>query len=257
MKQLNQFIQLLFIVGILLSHLGCSTSKKVLTPLVVPDFEFSPPNSTQNSNSSIVISLIEPMYTGNFAYAHESPFLQFRKNMSLDFQEILVGRGYKLKGPFEAYDLMTYSDKTECELGLEIQIDLNLMETSGGWKHVPSSGNPYSFKKENYSTYKSTLNLSGTISISIIETFTKQKLIVKSVPVPQENIAVVAESTYEFGTTGFPLNDPGVHNPLAVALSRLYKTTTQRGWDLLANEDLEHALKQVPEIRTNAGFIKR
>ncbi len=241
------------LVAFALLYCACAGSKKT-TSLVVPDFDFSPPSPVASGSAGIKIALIEPSYSGNFSYQSKPLFTQFRRNMGKDFEEILSGRGYILKGPYEAYDLMTYSDKTECELGLDVEIELNIMQTSGGWTNIPPGA--YGIGG-NYSKFKGTLNLSGKITISIIETFTRQKLLVKSVPVPQEDIAVVGESKHPYGSTGVPIDDPGVHNPLANSLSKFYKTTMQRGWDMLAKEDLEHVQKQVPEIREKAGFIKR
>jgi len=257
MKVEKSIYSALTLIVFALLCLGCAGMKKATTPLVVPDFDFSPSSPVAPGSTEIKMGLIEPIYSGNFLYSNKSPFRQFRKNLGNDFEEILTARGYILKGPYEAYDLMTYSDKTECELGLDIEIDLNIQQTSGGWKHVPPNTNPMAFTKSNYSTYSGTLNLSGKITISIIETFTRQKLIVKSVPVPQEDITVVAEADYNFGSTGVPIDDPGVHNPIANSLSKFYKTTLQRGWDMLAKEDLEHVRQQVSEIREKAGFIKR
>jgi len=254
MKTEKYLYSALILIVVALLYVGCGGLKAAETPLVVPDFDFSPPSPVAPGSAGIKIGLIEPIYSGNFAYSNVSPFNQFRKSMGNDFEEILTARGYILKGPYEAYDLMTYSDKTECELGLDIEIDLNIVQTSGGWEHHEPG--LYGIGG-NYYTYAGTLNLSGKISISIIETFTRQKLIVKSVPVPQENITVATEGTYKLGSSGIPLNDPGVHNPIAYSLSSFYKTTMKRGWDMLAKEDLEHVIMQVPEIREKAGFIKQ
>lgn len=237
--------------------LSCGGLNVATTSLVVPDFDFSPPSPAATGSAGIKIGLIDPVYSGSFNFSNKPLFMQFRKNMGNDFQEILTARGYILKGPYEAYDLMTYSDKTECQLGLDIEIDLNIVQTSGGWNHVPITNYGYGIKSGGYSEYEGTLNLSGKITISIIETFTRQKLLIKSVPVPQENIKVKAEAQFEYGSTGLPIDDPGVHNPLANSLSSFYKTTMKRGWDMLAKEELEHVQKQVPEIREKAGFIKR
>ena len=251
-----RFIFVLFLLA--LFFVGCGTSLKVATtPLIVPDFDFSPPSPVAPGSAEIKIALIDPIYSGNFLYSNKAPFTQFRKNMGSDFEEILTARGYILKGPYESYDLMTYSDKNECELGLEIEIDLNIVETSGGWNQVAPSYYYGAVISGNYAEYNSTLNLSGKITIAVIETFTHQKLLVKSVPVPQEDITVQAEAQYKYGSSGVPLGDPGVYNPIAKSLSSFYKTTMKRGWDMLAQEDLEHIQKQVPEIRENAGFIKR
>lgn len=257
MKTKKNIYSALTLIVLALLNLGCAASKVATTPLLVPDFDFSPPSPVDPGSAGIKIGLIDPNYLGNFAYSNKSPFTQFRKSMGNDFEEILTARGYILKGPYEAYDLMTYSDKSECELGLDIEIDLNIFQTSGGWIHTPPVHYGYGVTGGNYSKYNGTLNLSGKITISIIETFTRQKLLVKSVPVPQENITVEAEATYPFGSSGVPLDDPGVHNPIANSLSSFYKTTMKRGWDMLAKEELEHVQKQVPAIRENAGFIKR
>jgi len=233
-----------------------ASTKHITTALVVPDFDFSPPSPVAPGSAGVKIALLDPIYAGNFIYSSKSPFSHFRESMGKDFEEILTARGYILKGPYEAYDLMTYSDKNECELGLEVEINLNILQTSGGWKGYPPTTGAFGITSGNYSTYSGTLNLSGKITISIIETFTRQKLIVKSVPVPQENIIVKAEEKYDYGESGIPLEDPGVHNPIANSLSNLYKTTMKRGWDILAKEELVHVQTQVPEIREKSGFVK-
>ena len=45
------------------------------------------------------------------------------------------------------------------------------------------------------------MNLSGKISIYVGETFTKQKLLIKSVPLPQSDFLVIADKTYELHIT--------------------------------------------------------
>jgi hypothetical protein len=257
MKTKQIIYSALTLIVFALIFLGCGGTKAATTPLLVPDFDFSPPIPVAPGSAGIKIGMIDPVYSGNFLYSNKSPFMQFRKNMGKDFEEILTARGYILKGPYEAYDLMTYSDKNECELGLDIEIDLNILQTSGGWNHVQPTSYGYGVTGGNYSEYAGTLNLSGKITISVIETFTRQKLLVKSVPVPQEDIIVKAEARFALGSTGLPTDDPGVHNPIAKSLSNFYKTTMRRGWEMLAKEELEHVQKQVPEIREKAGFIKR
>ncbi len=258
MKKLRNTILSVSVFSLLsMLLLSCSGAKVATTPLVVPDFDFSPSSPVATGSAGIKIGLIDPIYSGNFLYSNQPLFKQFRKNMGNDFQEILTARGYILKGPYETYDLMTYSDKNECDLGLDIEIDLNIVQTSGGWNRFPLKSYAYGITSGNYSTYDGTLNLSGKITISVIETFTRQKLLIKSVPVPQEAITVTAEAEYAYEATGVPLGDPGVHNPIANSLASFYKTTMQRGWDMLAKEELEHVKNQVPEIREKAGFIKR
>jgi len=257
MKAKRAVLPAITLIVFALLYFGCASSKVATTPLVVPDFHFSPPSPVASGSAGINIAMIAPAYSGNFIYARKSPFMQFRSSMEKDFEQILTARGYILKGPYESYDLMTYSDKNECELGLDIELSVDILQTSGGWNYVPPTSYGYGITSGNYSEYKGTLNLSGKITICVIETFTRQKLLVKSVPVPQEDINVQAEAQYKFGSTGIPLEDPGVHNPIANSLSIFYKSIMKLGWDLLSKEELQHVQKQVPEIREKAGFIKR
>jgi|ERR1035437_2844477 neuraminyllactose-binding hemagglutinin len=249
-----------------LLYCGSATQKKVPTLLVTPDFDFSPPSTAEPGSTGIKIALFEPMYQGNFAYSDKSPFKQFRSSMGKDFEEILSARGFIIKGPYDEYDLMTYSDKNECELGLFVDIVFNINETSGGWKFMPTSngcGGTTTYGAgagagAGFSHYEGTLNISGKITLYISETFTRQKLMVKSLTIPQTDLTVKGEKRYvdKQGGNTIPLDDPGVHNPIANSLSEFYKSTMQRAWDLLVKDDLIRLKDQVPEIRKNAGFIK-
>jgi neuraminyllactose-binding hemagglutinin len=253
MKSKKNIYSVLTLIVFALLFWASVAQQKITTPLVVPTFDFSPPSSVEPGSAGLKIALFDPIYPGNFAFSNKSPFKQFRSSMGKDFEEILTARGYTVKGPYEAYDLMTYSDKTECELGLFADIDMNIDKTSGGWRFTPQGA-----YGKGFSRYEGTLTISGKITLYVSETFTKQKLIVKSLPIPQTDITVKSEGTYE----GFqsektiPMDDPEVHNPIANALKEFYQSTMKRAWDLLPKEDLIRVKNQVPQIRKEAGFIK-
>lgn len=237
---------------------SCATAKYVPPPkMIMPDYDYTPPSSAATGSANMKVALFKPTYAGTFTYSNKSPFKQFRSSMSKDFEEMLTARGYIIKGPFDAYDFMTYSDKQECELGLFVDIDLDLEQTSGGWQIIPATAKRgFAPATAGYQSYSGTLNLGGKISIYVAETFTKQKLLIKSVPLPQSEFQVSADKTYELGTTGIPLDNVGVHNPIANALLDFYKTAMQQAWNLMETSELAHVNAQVPEIRKGAGFIK-
>lgn len=238
---------------------SCSTSRNITPPpkMIIPDYDFKPPASAASGSAQMKIALFNPSYSGTFKYSNKSPFKQFRSGMSKDFEEILSARGYIIKGPFDAYDFMTYSDKQECELGLFVDIDLDLEQISGGWKIIPATPKRgFAPASSGYQTYSGILNISGKISIYIAETFTKQKLLIKSVPLPQSEVQVSADKNYELGTAGIPLDNIGVHNPVANTLTDFYRTTLQQAWNLIETSEIAHVNAQVPEIRKGAGFIK-
>lgn len=237
----------------------CMTSRNAAPPpqMIIPNYDFTPASTAGAGSAKMKIALFNPSYSGTFKYSNKSPFKQFRTSMSKDLEEVLSARGYIIKGPFDAYDFMTYSDKQECELGLFVDIDLDLEQIAGGWQVVPATPRRgFAPATAGYQSYSGTLNLSGKISIYVGETFTKQKLLIKSVPLPQSDFQVRADKTYELGTTGIPLDNTGVHNPISNALLDFYRTTMQQAWNLIETSELAHVNAQVPEIRKGAGFIK-
>ncbi len=250
-SNLKNFYSLLAFTFFILLLIASATTKQ-LSPLKVPTYDYTVENFASPGSTDIKIAFIEPEFDGNFLYSESSPFTQFRKSMSLDMEEILTSKGFIVKGPYEVYDMMTFSDKKECELGLEVKIDLNIAQTSGGWGKTVAGP-----RSDGSAEFAGTLNLSGKITISIIETLTRQKLIVKSVPVPQKDIVVKTEDTYPVNQTKIPISDPGIHNEIANSLLDFYSTTMQRAYELLTEDELSFVKKQVPEIRANAGFIKR
>ena len=261
-KQLQHVWTALAFSAAIILFVASATPKQATSKLIVPDYDFSPPTPAEPGSAKIKIAFFQPVYVNNpgysFAYSNTSPFKQFRNAMSTDFEELLSARGYVIKGPYDSYDNMTYSDKTQCELGLFVELALNISQTSGGWKTnvgVYTKGNQQ---------YKGTLNLNGKINIYVVETFTKQKLIIRSVNVPQNDFNVESEGKYEIdyvggamGTTRIPFDDPGIHNPIANALSDFYKTTMNQAWDLLEVSELKQIQPQVPIIRKEAGFLKQ
>jgi len=240
----------LTLVAFALLFWASSTPKDMNSQLIIPDYDFSPPSTVEPASAGIKMALFEASYPGNFSYSNKSPFKNFRISMGKDLEEILTSRGYIVKGPYDGYDLMTYSDKEECELGLFADIDMNIDKTSGGWRNVTAA----------MQKFEGTLTVSGKITLYISETFTKQKLIVKSLPIPQTDISVKSIANYNMYTIPnrelIPLEDPGVHNPIASALKEFYQSTMKRAWDLLPKEDLLRVKNQVPQIRKEAGFIK-
>lgn len=258
MNNKKHFLSLFALLIFSILFYSSATSKK-LTPLIVPDFSFSPPSTAAPGSAGLKIALISPYYSGNFLYSTQSPFNNFRISLGRDLEQILTAKGYTIKGPYDEYDIMTYSDKEECELGLFSDIDLQINQTSGGWDNITALGYP----TINY-RFRGTITISGKVTFYISETYTRQKLIVKSLSIPQQiNIQVESEKVYAgsqsiaIAPTGIPIEDAGIHNPIAISLVDFYKSTMKRTWDLLPKEDLLRVKDQVPQIRKEAGFIKR
>lgn len=254
MKNLNKhLISLSALTLFAIFFVSSSSQKKSTTPLMSPNFDYSPPTTVPSGSAGVKLALFQPVFSSNFLYSNQSPFKDFRRAMGNDLEELISARGYIIKGPYEIMDQMVYADKKECELGVFVEIDLKLHENSGGWRQY-SGITAY----DTYAKYNASLNLSGKINIVVKETFTQQKLWIKSVPIPESVITAVGENKYPYGTVGIiPLDDPGVYNPLIRSLQDFYRSTLNQFYQYLVPEEMKMVQKQVPEIRKEAGFEKK
>ena len=257
MKTKRNFYSAITLVVFALLFIASASQKKIVTTRIVPDFAFVPPSTAEIGSTGIKIAMFDPAFTGNFSYSNKSLFKTFRENMGKDLQSIITAKGNILKGTFEAYDFMTYSDKNDCELGLFVDIDMHLNETSGGWKQNAPYNTGFGMTEGN-AVYAGTINISGKINMYIVETFSRQKLLIKSLPIPQTDLSVSTEEMYPYATVGYiPVEDVGVYNPLSKGLSSFYKDAMKRAWDMLDKEELLHIKAQCPQIRKDGGFEKK
>lgn len=75
-------------------------------------FDFSPPSKADVGATGITIALIKPSFINNNPYAYVDPIGEMATSMANDFNELLTAKGFKIRGPFQSRDAMTYSDKS-------------------------------------------------------------------------------------------------------------------------------------------------
>jgi hypothetical protein len=231
---------------------GSATSKKATTPLAPFTFDYSPPSSSLAGTAKFTIALVYPSYTGNFAYAMQSPFKEFRQSMGNDINELLIARGFSLKGPFETWDNMLYNDKQQSDVAITVEIDMNIQQTSGGWKYHQD----VVIAANSYNSYNATLNFNGKLNIVAMETTTRQKIWSKSVSLPQEGVAVATEAGYT-NTGVIPLGDPGVYNPIVRTLSEFYKSTLGQIYAYMEPQEMLTLKDQINQIRKNSSNMTK
>jgi hypothetical protein len=144
--------------------------------------------------------------------------------MANDIEELLIDRGFRLKGPYQSFDEMVFNDKKDADVAIEIEINPTFSAAQGGWK----MRTPFSLAKNppSYYFFEGSVSLIGKINITCYEPLSKEKLLVKSVDIP--SVTNISLTTYsksfdrpEFDRTFF--NDPNVYNSLGKALQEQYK----------------------------------
>lgn len=230
---------------------SCGTTQTATVQREVKNFDWTPPTSAPPKSSDLSIILLRPNYAEGFKDSNEPVFKKFAKNMGNDFEEMLVAKGYSLRGPYDSYDEIVFSDKSETDLMLAVTIDFNSELSNGALKKSISLG----AAALGTTAYKYFLDgqiyLGGKINLTIYESMTKEKLWVKSIKLSDKTITVRTKK--HDNATGI-VNDPGYLNPISIALDEYYQQSLKTAWNQLEPQELIALKKQVKELRAKKGY---
>jgi hypothetical protein len=238
---------------------GCSVSKQAATPAVTKQtytFDYTPKETAGSGSASMVLAFIKPGYASGFGYARNELFQRFKTGLTGDIEELIIGKGFSLKGPYEARDEMVFEDKKRIDMAMIIEIAPAFTGVNGEWKSkyhmnlLNASNSYYSY------AYSGKVSLTGKINISGIEPLTGEKIWSKSVAIPNiENVAIATQKSYLSTLSDIELmNDPAVYNALGTALITQYAGIMDKISAHLNVEELVSLKSQIKELKSKKGF---
>lgn len=259
LKHLLSFIAALFFIIIFLA----SATQKATPPpppptIKVATYDYSPPQHEKPKSAQVVFLLVDPSYQEKFKYSNYKLFSDFSKAMAADYNEALTAKGYTVRGPFEYYDQVVYSDKKESDLMLSVEIDFDLNDQNINWmphQYYISGKGKYVQYGTNYSI-GGFFVLSGKINIVVSEPITREKLWAKSIPLKQKQIPVSSYYYHEqLKNYNIPFSkDPLIINPITKALEEYYQYVFNTSWNHLDPNELTPLKKEVVEIREKKKY---
>lgn len=221
------------------------------------NFDYKTPTIAQSGSANILVSLVRPHYASSFQYGGSELFSSFRQYMGKDIEELLVDKGFRVKGPYDSFDDMVFEDRKDADLSIEIEIAPDFSAVQGNWrKHQAISFNA-AYQPPIYYSYEGTASLVGKINIIGYEPLSREKIWVKSVPIPP--ITNINLSTYSNRLSAANLsndfyNDPNVYNALGKALLDQYAATFKKIDAQLDPREFESLRGQIRELKRKKGY---
>lgn len=244
---------------------------------IAPIFDYTPEANghPESANVTFAVTDSRPMTVWAVGAAGLSFFERFSSNMARDFVEILVARGYAIRGPFRSYNEMTFPDKEGSNLvlsatvgftpdtsGLElvqlgvpnavsVAFDLNQMLDGG----VDS---PYADAR---SHFKGTVRVQGRVTLIVSESLTNEKIWTKSIDI--KPVIVGVDSTLPFLSTGLDLDlvfphliehDNRFYTDLGSALEGSYVEIMERTYAYLAPGEMMLVDRQADGVRERKRY---
>ncbi len=241
--------------AVILLLISCSTAKNVTVQKETFNFDYKTPTIAKTGSANILVNLVKPHYASEFNNAGSELFENFRQFMGNDIEELLVDKGFRVKGPYESFDDMVFDDRKDADIAIDVEIVPQFTARDGSW-HTYT--NKFSFQAPaTYYYYEGTVSLIGKINITGYEPLSKEKIWVKSVPIPAiTNINVTTSSKRLSGTNlnNDFYNDPAVYNAIGKALKEQYAATFKKIDAQLDPREFETLKSQIKELKSKKGY---
>ncbi len=235
--------------SVLLAVLGCVTTSQEPEETYTPTFDYAPPSQATPRSAKVAFIVVGAQVVG----PPVDIFQQFAANLPADFQEMLLARGFSVRGPFPTYDEVTYPDKKNSDLVLMPRMTFTV-DTSGlRWSEDVASTIFLASKGAAYYKPHGNLTLSGHLDLIVSESLSNEKMWSKSVSIPAVTIPINSGSA-SYPSKSVPLqilleHENGLRSELARKLDQIYKETLSRAWSYLDPEEMRGVKKESLQIR--------
>lgn len=233
---------------ILLILVGC-TAKNVMMERYSAKYDYQPQDRQAPNSQELTIALVSPKYVDNKLNT-TPPFSNFSRNMEDDFEEMIIAKGFTIRGPFKSNDEMVYDDKLDTDIALLVDIDLQLemedLQTNAKTKmKIPIVGNYLGDPGTKYKL-NGTFHQEGDITLTAISPFKGEKLWKKQISLDRKSINCTGEKEWDFKIKNIlqAMKDNGVYNPTARALEDYYKEVMELAFNHLDPRELKKVAKQ-------------
>jgi len=243
----------LFFVATAWLLVGCFAPQQAVKTKDTFTFDYTPKESSKLGSAKMVLAFVQPYYAAYFANTASSElFKRFQTALKNDVEELIISKGFSLKGPYQAFDEMVFDDKKVTEMLIEIEIAPEFTAHQGSWK----TSFTLMTTSRAYYHYSGMVSLVGKINISGVEPLTHEKLWSKSVLIPNvENIEIRTSGKYDHALNDIELiNDPGVYNAVGKALMMQYTGIMNKIAAHFEVEELVSLKPQIKELKSKKGF---
>ena len=252
MKHFNALFPLLLVL------IGCTALKQTAAPVETKQtftFDYTPKESNKAGSASMVLAFMRPYYAASFTLYRNELFQSFGKGLSSDIEELIIAKGFTLKGPYQGYDEMVFEDKKNTDMVITIEINPQFAAAEGGWtahQHLNLLSTAPSY---NTYSYAGKVSLVGKINLSGVEPLTNEKIWSKSVLIPNvENIDIITSGTYANPVNSQELlNDPS-YNAIGKALQAQYNGILDKISAHFSVEEFNTLKSQIKELKSKKGF---
>lgn len=229
-----------------ISFIGFATAKSSQQEVVpyAANFNYTLASQAAPGSGGVTFAI------GNVNYQSNSKILWFSapqfnnldRGIKDDLSELLIAKGFSVRGPFDSYDLIPYSDKKAIDLYLVMAVELSI--TYKDPKAEPGGVASW--------TYTGNIEVNGKIHLGLKEIVTGELMWSKSIPLTKFEFPYSIPNQRIFDYNAFPYNL--VMNDVAKGIEKQYPGLMATFWKLIDPEEMGIIKKQCQELKSKKGY---
>lgn len=218
----------------------------------VANFSYTPASRSAPGSGGVAFTIGGAVYVSDEKTTHGADwrsapqFAQLNASLKEDLSELFVAKGFTVRGPFDTYDLIPYSDKKQIDFYLIPTMELfaTFKDTNVETESAGFSGKVY------HGT--GTIEMTGNLTVKLQEIATRELLWTKSIPIAYTFPYDVRFPYFETGSRPFDMKP--VMNDMAKGLEQQYPAMMQTLSDLIDREEMRILKKQAQELKRKKGY---
>jgi len=280
----NRKLALFTGLSVLVGGIACTPPQpEVQRPVVTaytPKYQFEVPKTELPGSAKATIAVVtyQTSRADNVSNEFNSRFVK-------DLQNVLVARGYGVKGPFVNKDELTFSDKKGSDFILTYGVaftnsyaDVQVSSEEAKFRQLPEQEGellwdgtymnlPLLGPTKNYSRgkacyYKGGLKDNAKINLTLVESMSGEKLWSKTIDISSDPEPFETSNAHAFIYGMTPAEalakttfyDTGMTNAALKASDKVYNNAFTAIWKHLDPEELREIKKQADEIKSKKVF---
>lgn len=235
---------------------GCAvTSSELTTETTQPymaKFEYAPAPQAAPGSSGVTFAITDTNYNANkeVMWITSAQFGSFDEALRRDLAALLVARGFSVRGPYQSYDLIPYSDKKAIDLILVPTV--SLLTTVKDQKERPEnmwSAPPVFIQTGN-------AEVTGKVTLELKEIATRELMWTKTIPLKKFDFSYSVRVNYKESQerAGKPLKVEPVFDGIAKEIEKQYPEFLTTISTLIDPEEMKIIKKQAQELKTKKGY---
>lgn len=268
---IRKYLKVLALTLLSVISIGCATlpaaqqeAVKQETDKYVANFDYTPASQEKPGSAGVTFAVGKVSYKSssnelsfycnlsnrNINWFSYPQFVNLDKAIKQDLPKLLTAKGFNVRGPFDSYDLIPYSDKKVIDLILVTTLRPLITFYDCNQELCNYKGT------SRFEVYTGNVEVSGGINLELREIVTGELMWHKSIPLTKfkfpYNFRFPCPVTYPEGTTPFDFNP--IMNDVAKGIEQQYPDFMTTVSKFIDPEEMQIIKKQAREIRSKKGY---